>query len=165
MDKFFELISKLKELGIATKLFKASNPTELCEEWDKFLNENSELVEEIKVWGAEYATNEDSEPIFKESAVIGDSKEVVIIICVCDDTTYVSECEICESCEDLEKSLEATGEKVAIAVARISTFGSMISEITAEEIFAYIQENLAEKNADTDESESKEDSDDCEEAE
>ena len=146
MEKFFALIEKLKNLGIAAKLCGASNSTELCEEWDKFLSENSELVEEIKVWGAEFATNEASENIFKESAVIGDSKEVVIIICVCDDSRNVSECELCEFCSDLESSLRRTGENVAIAIAELSARGDMISEITAEEIFDYIQENLTDED-------------------
>ena len=148
--EFFTLIEKLKNLGIAAKLCSASNPTELCEEWNKFLSENSELVEEIKAWGQEFAEDENSEAIFKESAVVEDSKEVAIIICVCDDTMNVSECEIFEDCADFENSLIATGEKVAIAVAGISSSGNMISDTTAEAIFDYIQKNLTDENTDTD---------------
>lgn len=148
MEKFFALIEKLKNLGIAAKLCRASNSTELREEWNKFLSENSELVEEIKAWGQEFANNEDSEPIFKESAVVEEPKEIAIIICICDDFFNVSECEVFEEFRDLDKALAATGEKVAMAVAGISTRGEMISEITAEGIFDYIQE----ENTDEDES-------------
>ena len=147
--EFFTLIEKLKNLGIAAKLCSASNPTELCEEWNKFLSENSELVEEIKTWGAEFATT--SKYIFKQSAVIEDSKEVVIIIRVCNDTRNVSECEICEDCADLETALKDTGETIAMAVAGLSSNYDLISEITAEEIFDYILNELNKEDADEEE--------------
>lgn len=161
MDKFFELITKLKELGIAAKLCSSSSADTLREEWNKFLSENSDLVEEIKAWGAGYEEGH-TDYIFAEGAEIENPEEVAIIICVCADTTNVSESEICEHCADLETALEDTGEKVAMAVAGISSNGYYISEINAEEIFNYIQENLAEEDADTEESESEEDSDDGE---
>jgi len=155
-EKFLELIEKLKTLGIAAKFCGASNATQLSEEWEKFLNENLELVEEVRAWGQEFAADY-SGPIFTDSINTEDSKEVVIIIRVCNDSVSVSECEIFEDYYVLEDALRATEENVAIAVAGISSDDNLgikkiISEITAEEIFEYIEDNLTDEDSEAEES-------------
>lgn len=150
-EKFLALIEKLKTLGIAAKFCGATNATQLSEEWEKFLNENPELVEEIIAWGQEFAADY-SGPIFTESINPEDSKEVVIIIRVCNDCISVSECEIFKYYHVLEDALKATEEKVAIAVAGLSSACNVISEITAEEIFEYIENNLTDEDSDAEES-------------
>ena len=150
-EKFLELIEKLKTLGIAAKFCSAYNASQLSEEWEKFLNENPELVEEIRAWGQEFAADS-SEPIFTESVDTEDSKEIVIIIRVCNDGVSVSECEIFEDYHVLEDALKSTEETIAIAVAGISSDYNLISEITAEEIFEYIEDNLTDEDSDAEES-------------
>ena len=165
-EKFLALIEELKNLGIAAKICGASNSAELRQIWETFVNENFGIVEEIKQWALEYAENENSNYIFAEGAEIEDPIEVAVFLRACEGT--INECSICEIDDDFVEALNATEEKVAIAVADYVS-SSYIDGITAEDIFADADESA---EVDSDEGEDAEedtaedaDSDDGEEAE
>ena len=137
-EKFLALIEELKSLGLAAKICAASNAAELRQIWETFVNENFGIVEEIKQWALEYTENENSNYIFAEGAEIEDPIEVAVFLCACEGT--INECGICEIDGDFIEALNATEEKVAIAVADYVS-SSYIDVITAEDIFADTDES------------------------
>lgn len=132
-EKFLALVEEVKNTGIVEVLCKTANAEELTATWQKFLDENQELIAKVKEWATEYK-NLDAEAIFEEGETIANPMEIVVCIKIIDDCYFVSECEIFHDCEDLNEAIAGI-ENDFVAAVKDFIEDDYICYITAEAIF------------------------------
>jgi len=138
-EKFLALVQEVKETAIAEAIYNTSNVEEFKTVFQKFLNENQELVAKIQSWKEEYKAIkwEEREPIFAQGEEIQNPMEIVIIIRIINDIKQVSEYELFEWPDDLIQAIVDTGNDFTVALGCLM-FELLIDRITAEQIFKII---------------------------
>lgn len=129
-DKFLELVEEVKNTGIATILCNTTNAEELKAVWQKFEEENSELLQKVEDWVRQY----DCEELFDTGEEFENPIEIVVIIRIIGDSRF-SEGEIFGTFYDLIDAVENIPGKFAEGLAACMC-DDWICDITAEEIFA-----------------------------
>ena len=143
-EKFFELLEKVVQADI-TPITQATTAEELEAAWEKFWNEHPDLLAEIQDWAAEYADSK-REVIYTAGEEISNPLEIAVLIRA-GGQEDASECEIFVNWEDLTRALDATDDKFSAAVAE-SIRESIITHITAEDIFSAYEALEDEEGAD-----------------
>ena len=150
-EKFLTIVEEVKATGIAESFCKTSNAEELTLVWNKFIDENSDLIQKIKEWAEEFKKIDRGCFIEREDTV-ENPMEIAITIFIIDDVNNLSECTIFEDYEDLISAMRGIGGCFYEAVANLVE-EDYICEITAEQIFKAIEELREAEDTDSQESE------------
>ena len=116
--------------------------------WNKFIDENSELIQKIKEWAEELKKTDRGCFIEREDTV--NPMEIAITIFIIDDVNNLSECTIFEDYEDLISAMREIGGYFYEAVANLVE-ADYICDITPKQIFSVIEELKETEDTDSEE--------------
>ena len=145
-QNFLALVNEVKATGIVAILSNASNAEAFKDAWQKFADENPELLKKASEWGAEFKQTE-AEPFFEEGEAVENPMEVVVAIRIAGNE--VSEADVFEYYGDLVNALNDLETDFAATVAKCVD-ENYIYEIKVEHLFPY-DDDENEEEAETDE--------------
>ena len=148
-EKFLTIVEEVKATGIAESFCKTSNAEELTLVWNKFTDENSELIQKIKEWAEEFKKIDRGCFIEREDTV-ENPMEIAITIFIIDDKVNLSECAIFEDYDDLISAMREIGGYFYEAVANLVE-ADYICDITPKQIFSVIEELKETEDTDSEE--------------
>ena len=157
-QNFLALVNEVKATGIVAILSNASNAEAFKDAWQKFADENPELLKKASEWGAEFKQTE-AEPFFEEGEAVENPMEVVVAIRIAGNE--VSEADVFENWNDLVNALKDLETSLADAVAECVDC-TYIYNIEVEEIFTAIEEAEEDGDENGEEAEPDESDDDGE---
>lgn len=161
-EKFLALVEEVKNTEIVGKLaalYDASDKEGFKAAWQKFSDENQELLAKIKAWSDEFRDS-DENPIFEDWESLDNPMEITVCIFIIGDED-VSECEIFGDWEELVEAMKDQDNNFAQKVADLAN-GNMICYISIEDIFNdNSDEDEEPEDCDDSDSDEKADAEDC----
>ena len=138
-EKFLALVEEVKKTHIVDEIYKTSNADELRLLKLRFADKHSEIFANVKNWAIEF-DDFGEVPIFFAEEEIQNPMEIVIILQIIDDI-WTSEEELFENEDKFSEALNKQNNRIATAIANLMR-KNLICNITAEDIFSYIDENI-----------------------